>query len=80
MAEIGKDKVFKKGIEVISIIAFAEKYCEGISTQAVGYAIYNDKIDYIKIGRERLIVLTEKTKSYVPNFHPNRTHKSTMEL
>lgn len=65
-------KIFKKGAEVLSISDFAKGYGNGITTQAVDYAIKKDKIDFTSIGKRKFVVLTEKTKSYVPNFHPSR--------
>lgn len=70
MAELTKTSVFKA--EVLSISEYTEKYGGQVSPQAISYAMDNDKIDFVRVGKERLVVMTEKTKTYVPNSHPRR--------
>ncbi|CAB4185426.1 hypothetical protein UFOVP1492_64 [uncultured Caudovirales phage] len=70
MAQLTKNSVFK--VETLSISEYTEKYGGGVSPQAVSYAMDNDKIDFVRIGKERLVVMTENTKTYVPNSHPRR--------
>ncbi len=67
--------------KVITITAFRKKYAEGVSSQAINYAIGNDLIDYLDIGpRVRLIVLTNKTLAYTPNSSPKRgTHRELLQ-
>ena len=55
-----------EGYDYMSIQDFIDKYHPGLSVQAVHYCCRKDKVDFIKPGRERLIVLTEKTLSYKP--------------
>ena len=83
MAEIKyKDIVKKKptDVEILSIRDFIKNYHDGLTPEAVHYAIKNDKVDYTVPynGRERFIVMTEKTQEYKPINHPSR--KSTLEL
>ena len=68
--ELAKKDVFK--IETLTVAEYSQKYGGGVSSQALSYAMENDKIDYVKVGKERLIVMTERTKLYVPNTHPAR--------
>lgn len=70
MAEIAKDKVFKQ--EVMGIKDYINQFHPGLQPQSIAYAIDNDKVDFIKVGHERLIVMTEKTRQYVPNTNVNR--------
>lgn len=76
MAEIGK-KVFKeKYSDKIQTINEFREAKGGISAQAVDYAIKNDRIDYVNIGkRVRVIVLTEKSLAYTPNLSLKREKK-----
>lgn len=46
---------------------------DGISLSAIDYAMDNDKVDYVKIGRIRSVVMTEKSKNYDPNKNVRRT-------
>jgi len=48
----------------------------GVSAQAVDYICKSGAIDSIKIGTTRVILLTNKTREYVPNSSKKRT--STM--
>ena len=75
MGKLKKDTVFK--VEVLSLTEYSEKYGNGVTTQALAYAIDNDKLDYILMGNARFIVMTNKSKSYVPNSHPNRGGEKT---
>lgn len=71
-----KTNVFKQ--DVLTITEFIEKYHEGLTPQAVKYAMESDNLDYVKIGSVYLVVLTEKTLSYTPNNNKNR--ETTMEV
>jgi hypothetical protein len=75
MAELKNEDVFKDGVEVLSISDYAKKYADGVSLQAIDYAMKNDKIDYITISKDRHVVMTEKTRTYVPNNNVNRADK-----
>lgn len=75
--EISKEKVVRPEIDILSIAEFARKMGDGITPQAVAYAINNDKLDYVWIGSERFIVINDKSRSYVPNSHPRRTTMET---
>lgn len=70
MSEIKRTDLMK--IETLSLVEYSEKYGDGVSPQALSYAINNDKIDFTWIGNERFIVMTEKTKEYTPNASPKR--------
>ena len=65
MAKLKNEEVLK--VETLSILDFTKKYHPGLSPQSVSYAMDNDKVDYVQIGHERLVVMTEKTKGYTPN-------------
>lgn len=49
-----------------------------ITVQAVFYACKNDLIDFIQVGRTKLIILTDKTLAYTPNKNRNRVKRSLM--
>lgn len=72
MAKIEQEELLKKGVEVLSIVDYIEKYQDGLTSQAVSYAMGQDRIDYMQIGFERLVVMTEKTRQYVPNENNRR--------
>ena len=79
--EIDKSKVLRDGVEVMTMAEFARTIGNGVSTQAIAYGIAKDKLDFVWIGSERLIMVNEKARSYVPNNHPTReTHRETLEL
>lgn len=63
--------------KVITIREFCDKYHDGVTPQAIDYAIKQDIIDYLRIGRFRYIVLTDKTLAYTPN--PS-SRRATMSL
>lgn len=69
MAELKRENVFTQ--TVLSSAEFCERH-EGITNQALKYAREKDLIDYIKVGRVYLIVMTAKTLDYVPNSNKNR--------
>lgn len=82
MAEIKyKDlvKATEEDKEILSIKNFIKKYHPGLTPESVHYAITKDKVDFTipYEGRERFIVMTDKTESYTPINHPSR---SRMEL
>lgn len=68
--ELAQDKVMK--LEVLSVTDFAVKYGGNVSSQALYYAMDKDNIDFIRIGNDRFVVMTEKTKTYRPNEHKGR--------
>ena len=74
--EIKVGKILQKGVKLQSIKEFADSH--NVTPQAVGYLITQDKLDYIKIGSERMILLNKKSKDYNPN--PNVHRKERMEL
>lgn len=47
---------------------YTEKHGNGISSTGIDNAMDTDKIDYTTLGesRERLIVMTKKTKAFTP--------------
>lgn len=70
--QLKPEDVFK--VEVLTITEFCAKQ-EGIKSEAVYYAIKHGLVDYIPIGRTKLIVLTDHTRQYKPNSHPLRKPK-----
>ena len=67
----GRESRNVRGFRLQSIQDFrADK--EGISNQALGYAFKHDLVDFIKIGKVRIIVMTEKSRKYAPNPNPLR--------
>ncbi len=64
MAEIDKKEVLKEGIELLSIKQFATAM--KVTPQAIQYAINKDKVDFIKIGEQRFILMSTKTREYAP--------------
>lgn len=72
MAELS-NKIFKGNTKVATIAEFRHTYANGVSAQAINYAIENDLVDYIDVGpRVRIIVLTPKSLGYTPNNSPKR--------
>lgn len=74
MAQLENKKVFKQ--DLLTMSQFAEKYHNNMSLQGLSYAMEKDKVDYVLIGKERFIVLTEHTKTYVPNASKKRMPKA----
>lgn len=70
--EIKKEKVLREGVELMTMAEFARTIGNGVSTQAIAYGIAKDKLDYVWVGSERLIMVNEKSRAYVPNQHPTR--------
>ena len=73
---LDKDTIFKK--EVVTISEFVENYHQGVTPQAIKYAIEKNLVDYVKVGKVYLVVLTETTLAYVPN--GNKRRESTMAV
>jgi hypothetical protein len=73
--EIALNKAMKLGI--VSQKEFAEEHADGVTLSALDYAIRNDLLDYVKVGRIRFIVLTKKSLEYTPNKSPKRIAKMT---
>lgn len=82
--EVNKEKEIKdkplgmsfdeaKGFEMLPISKFCAKHGGNVTPQAVSYCINEGKIDFTWLGKERLVVMTDKTKAYNPNPHPSRT-------
>ena len=69
MAELKQDTVSR--FKLLSVSEFAQSV-GGVLNNAINYAMIEDKVDYIKVGRNRIVVMTEKTKSYTPNNSPKR--------
>ena len=68
MAKLKKEDVISQKMKYVTIQEFIDKYHPGLTPPAINYAMRKDidKIDYFTPGRERLIVLTEKTLKYQP--------------
>lgn len=65
--EISKEEVVEKGYEFVTVQTFCDSFNpDSISRENVFYLIKNDKVDYMRPGNERFIVMTDKTKSYRP--------------
>lgn len=78
MAEIASSKLLKKGVEIMSISDFIAKHHPGLTVQGVGYAMEAGKIDYVIMAKDRMVVMTDNTRTYVPNGSKKRKEK--MEL
>lgn len=74
---LDKNKVFK--VETVTIAEFIEKYHNGVTPQAIKYAIEKDLVDYVKTGKVYLVVLTPTTLAYAPNSSKKR-EESTMGI
>ncbi len=63
--ELSREEVFKH--PVMSVKEWSAKYGKKIKNQATQYLMDTGNIDYVRVGRFRFVVLTEKTLRYVPN-------------
>lgn len=70
MGLLKNEDVFKT--EVLSPAEYAKKYGNGIQKEAVYYAIANNHVDYIVLGKRNFIVMTAHTRLYKPNANPHR--------
>lgn len=56
--------------KVLPVSEFRHKHADGVSAQAINYAMRKGLIDYVKVGEKGhttfLIVLTERTLQYKP--------------
>lgn len=77
MSKINKVVFENQEVEILTISAFIDRFNLSVTNEAVGYAINQGKIDGSKIGggRERFVLLTEKSKSHNFNFHPAQNKK-----
>ena len=66
MAQLTFDDVKKDGLKFMPIRDFIKKYHKGLTPEAVSYQMEHNGIDSYRPNRERFVVLTEKTLSYVP--------------
>lgn len=67
--QLDNSKVFK--VEVLTVAEFASAM-SGISPTAIYSAIKAGAIDYVSIGKHKLIVMTKLTRQYKPNDSPKR--------
>ncbi len=68
------NKVIKSPYKLMSVNEFRFEYGAGVTPQAISYACSKDKLDYLKISDSlKVIVLTEKSKSYKPNKSKKRS-------
>jgi hypothetical protein len=72
MAQITKAEIYKNEYDFLTVVQYAKKYGAGISTQAVYYAIEKGHLDHLELGRDKLVVMTEHSKTYVPNASKKR--------
>ena len=72
MHEDKENRIFKDGVEMLSVYDFIDKYHKGISQQAVRQACREDRIDSTRVFSRRLIKLTEKTLAYKPKVYHSR--------
>lgn len=72
MAIITKEEVLDKKYDFLSVTQYCVKYGGNITSQAVYYAMDRGLLDYLSLGREKLIVMTEHSKNYVPNASKKR--------
>lgn len=70
--EIKKEKVIKDNLNFLTVAEYREQYGNGITAQAVYYAMQQGLIDYMAPAREKFVVMTDRTKQYVPNANVNR--------
>jgi hypothetical protein len=71
MADVSK-KIIKKGVELCSITDFKKRH-NGLSGQAVDYAISKGLVDYVQVGKIRFIALTDRSLAYSPKIDKRRT-------
>lgn len=75
-------KVVYKEAEIIPFEEFftvevklVGEYCKefgGVKAQSIDYLVANGRIDYAKVGKTVIIVMTDFTRSYIPNKSKNR--------
>lgn len=66
--KIDRNSVLVKPDYVMSVAEFIEKYHAGVKPQSIYYAMDNDNIDWVDFGgREKSVVMTDKTRLYIPN-------------
>lgn len=70
--ELTREYVLKNQTEFLTVQEFCSKYGGNITPQAVYYAMDKDLVDWMSPARERFVVMTEKSKNYVPNSSPTR--------
>lgn len=75
--ELDLAKIDTSKTPIIGLTEFARDFAEGISIQAVKYAIKHNHVDYVIVSKRASIVLTPKSRAYSPNKNKNR---STMSL
>jgi len=73
--EISKEIVIKKRYNYLTIKEFINRFNPPLTKESVNYLIENDKVDFMRPGNERFIVMTKKTESYKPNSYANRITK-----
>lgn len=69
------------GRDVLTVPEYVEKYGNGIKPQSLYYAMDNDLVDWVSFGgREKYLVMTDKTRAYTPNESKKRTKPTVMSL
>ena len=72
--ELNREEVFK--YPVMSVKEWSDKYGKKIKNQATQYLMDKGNIDFVRVGRFRFVVLTEKTLLYVPNRKQVKKYKT----
>lgn len=74
LGQLKKERKEKE--ELIYIEDYVQKYGNGLTVQAVRYAVDNDLLDHIKVTLRKksvkVIVMTKKSMDYSPNSSPKR--------
>ena len=70
--ELHKDKVTI--MEVLNARQYGEKYGDGVTQQALYHTMDKGLIDWVNFGgRERYVVMTQRTKAF--KFNPNKRRR-----
>lgn len=67
-----KVKTGKQAYKALTIEEFRDTYHPDIAKETVSYAIKHNRVDYIRPGRERIILLTQNTLNWKPQTHISR--------
>jgi len=72
--EYTQDNLLREGFEILTMTQYIDRFHpkERVAAETLRYNMQEGKIDFIRIGSHRLVVIKNGFNSYSPNKHKNR--------
>ena len=73
--EYTQEMVNDQNLKIMTVTDFLSTYHPDLTPPTIRYNIHHNNIDYMKLGKGHVIVLTLQTLNYKPAPHPKRYKK-----